>query len=172
MRILDPIRNNPVATLCVVVAGVIGWVGANLLRGDSDAAVHDLADFRPVGPGGPLPGMPRRHLPPPELASEHQQIPSEVLPRLKAGMTRVEIEEILGPPAASSLQPVSLADGRTTYQTAYELADPDPPATVRPIRRVPTPRDPVQPKSVVALEFDASKPGHPLINVLYLDPLF
>lgn len=169
MRILDPIRNNPVAALCVVAAGVAGWLGSSLLRPDPQPVAR-YADTLAPPPASSVSVSVAFD----ELATEeqHQRIAPDVLPRLRPGMTRVEIEGLLGPPAPTSLQPVAVDGRRTTYQTAYELAEPDPPHTVRPLPRPPVRRDPADPKAVVALEYDASKPGHPLVGVVYLDPLF
>ena len=81
----------------------------------------------------------------------------------------------MGVPAAQDILPATVADGRVTYHTAYE-ADFAPVPTVRPIKfPLPRPpaatRDPVG-RTVVTLEYDASKPGHPLLGVHYPDPLF
>lgn len=169
MRLLDPIRNNPVAALCVVVAGVVGWAASGFLRPDPQPVGHNGPELAPPVQGfRPVTDMDDFTPTPPE----HQSIPADMLPRLKPGMTRVEIETILGPPTATSLHPVTVTGGKPTYQMAYELAEPDAPPTVRPLRIPRPPRDPGQPKSLVALEFDASQPGHPLLGVLYLDPLF
>lgn len=171
MRFLDPIQKNPVAALAVVLAGITGWVAAGLFA-----------------PGDPLPPPQQsaKELPAPGLqflsdedmakSRESRPLSVAVLPRLKAGMTRSQVEGVVGPPSDDSLHPVSLIGGRMTYCTAYDLAEPDL-STVRPIaprsRVLPRPPAPLTPpKSLVALEYDASKPGHPLIEVYFLDPLF
>ena len=89
-------------------------------------------------------------------------------------MTRVEIEELIGPPSVDHVQAVTISDGQMRYRTAYEIDDLGPPMTVRPFashRRSRTPA-PQTPRSMIALEFDASQPGHPLIEIVYPDPLF
>jgi hypothetical protein len=170
MRALDPIRKNPVAALCVVIAGVVGWVAATLAHSPDaprgPVTPPELAATPAVAPSVPLPP------PPPSLTP--RAVPADLLPKIKPGMTRVEVEVVLGPPTSESLHPAFLADnGRLTYRMAYDIAEPDAPATVRPIGRPARvlPR-PVEWKTQVALEFDASQPGHPLVNIFYLDPLF
>jgi hypothetical protein len=173
MQVLNVIRRNPVAGLLVVAAGILGWIGAGLVN--LPAKPEESRAL--VGP---------RRLPTPEAFPDaiavdvtNPEIPSEVrartltlLPKLRPGMTRVEVEGILGPPTADGIHPVTVTDGQARYRAAYDLADPDPPATIRPIKnfRLFPPRQ--EPGAHVALEFDASKPGHPLIEILYLDPLF
>ena len=97
-----------------------------------------------------------------------------MLPKLKPGMTRIEVEQLLGPPAADQLQPVTQTNGSPTYCTAYELIDSEIPMTIRPIqpKTARIPDRSAETKTHVTLEYDASKPGHPLIEVHYPDPLF
>lgn len=169
MRVLEPVRRHAVVTVCVVAAGVAGWAATDRVRvepppaGVSQHAAAAARDDRMSG---------RRSFRPHRPPAEHQTIPIDVLPALKVGMTSAEIGELLGPTSAPALRPVEFADGRATYQATYELAEAAPPPTVRPIRRFRPAPSPVEPKRLVALEFDASKPGHPLLGVLYLDPLF
>lgn len=167
------IRNYPGLLLTLAGLGLAAWVAHDLLtpaagprpqllpevlHGPVNADVGDVA--------APIEELVARR-PPPSAA---------VLPRLKPGMRRVEVETLLGPPEADDLTPVSTADGRTTYRMAYEFADPDPVVTVRPIHagrpRVIPSADVKLVKSFVALEFDATRPGHPLVAIHYLDPLF
>ena len=169
MRVLRRIRNHPVAVLCVAAAGLGAWVAADLL-GLRDTP-RNPPPLRAL-PKPPVALLAEREAPaPPAVAARGLPVPVEVLPRLKPGMTRVEVEGLLGSP--DRVCPVSADDGRLTYRTAYELADPELPMTIRPIlirpRLAPRPGDP---KSLVALEYDASRPGHPLVEVFYPDPLF
>jgi hypothetical protein len=171
MRLLRAIRENPRTVLGVAVAVLISWIVADLSKAK-----------------GPLP-PPNSALRGAELPELVQPIPAQalmptahgtlavsvaVLPKLRPGMTRVEVEDLLGPPTADRVEPVTIANGRMRYRTTYELDDLDPPMTIRPIqfgaRILPPP--PRHPRSLVALEFDASQPGHPLVEVLYPDPLF
>jgi hypothetical protein len=163
MRVLDTIRRNPVAGLAIVAAGIGGWIAAGLLDNGPPSVEPPPGEMSLR-----IAEVPR--IPPPPGSAT---VSLAVLPKLKLGMTRVEVEDLLGPPTADAVQPVTVIDGRLRYRAAYDLGEPDPPATIRPIRRprlpMPIP-DPPLPR--VALEFDASKPGHPLVEVLYLDPLF
>jgi hypothetical protein len=167
MRVLEMIRRNPAAVLAVVTAAILGWVAAGVLNPPPQKLL-------PPPEGGPVPvPMLAREIPlPPPAPRATAPVAVEVLPKLRPGMTRVEVEGMLGPPTADALHPVTVAEGRLTYRTAYELAEPDVPATIRPIVRPRMHPRPTDPKSQVALEFDASKPGHPLVQVFYLDPLF
>ena len=180
MRVLRWIRSYPEAVLAVAVAALAVWVVADWSSPGNSPRAGGPARVLPDRDGGvasatlfePPPARPMAAADGPG----HEQpapVPVSVLPKLKAGMTRSQVEELLGLPAPDQVQPVTLGDGRLTYRTAYELAELDLPPTVRPIQprpRVPAP--PRDPSSVVALEFDASRPGHPLVQVLYPDPLF
>jgi hypothetical protein len=166
MRMLDTIRRNPIATLAVVVAGLGGWAITELLS--------------PPPPLKPAPMPDARAL----MAADVSFMPTTAdsstlllaLSKLRPGMSRVEVEELVGAPTADSVHPVTVTDGRARYRAAYDIGDPEPLATIRPIKRLPIkpmPRIPHESSGIqVALEYDASKPGHPLIEVLYLDPLF
>ncbi len=169
MRVLDTVRKNPVAGLCVVFAGICGWVAAGLLNAPGPQLV-------PVSGNEVLAPQINRvaAVTDEPMIAENRQVSLSVLPLLKPGMTRVEVEGMIGPPTAKSLHPVVASEGRLTYRTAYELTEPDL-ATIRPIQPRPRmlPRPPeTKTKSLVAMEYDASKPGHPLLEILYLDPLF
>lgn len=71
---------------------------------------------------------------------------------LHPGMSRAEVEDVLGPPEPAALRPVGEADGRATYLMVYPLVVGSP--------------------EFVTLEFDATLAGHPLLTVRYSDPLF
>jgi hypothetical protein len=100
---------------------------------------------------------------------------AQVLPKLKPGMTRAEVEVLVGLPAPDDIHPATVSEGRVIYHMSYE-ADLEPTTTVRPIRPykpMPMGRDPPpNPRTFVVLEFDATKPGHPLLGIYYPDPLF
>ncbi len=180
MRVFDTIRNNPIAVLGILLAGFGGCVVATLIPQNSDPESEPQPHLV-----NPPPQFVER-FDPTKLETGRWTTSTEALPKLKPGMTRVEVEEILGPPAADALHPVTVNEGRVTYRTAYALAEPDAPLTIRPlkasVRRLPPiPRE-IAPQvaptaratatAAVALEFDASKPGHPLVEIHFLDPLF
>jgi hypothetical protein len=160
MRILDPIRRHPIVILGLVLAGIAVWNAMEWL--DPTPITPRMESGEKLVPVPLSIAMLDGSLPP----RESRPIPRAILPRLKPGMTRTQVEDMIGPPTANSLQPVTVAEGRATYRASYELAEPPAPPTVRPIG--PGPRGPLH----VALEFDATKPGHPLLDVMYLDPLF
>jgi hypothetical protein len=86
-------------------------------------------------------------------------------------MTRVEVERLIGPPDPDQIQAVTETNGRLTYCTAYELEESKVPMTIRPIqpKSAHAPKNTVESKPQLTLVFDATKPGHPLIEVLYPD---
>jgi hypothetical protein len=162
------LRNNPAVIAASLITAFGVWIA-------SDAARRDR---RPAGP---------TLVSAPALASDVAAIVAEadpavarpvrvgVLPHLKPGMSRVEVEGLIGRPTPHQVLPVTVVDGRATYQTAYPVdLEPDLVMTVRPFgRRLPRPpSDEEPPASLIALEFDASVPGHPLVSIHFLDPLF
>jgi hypothetical protein len=184
MRLLRLVRHHPGIFLAVVATAFAAWVWVDVFRGLSRPADPQVAD----GPndGSAAPFFPKRVPPPPpimglngELAPvpEPEQprssptITAQVLPKLKPGMTRTEVEGLVGAPQARDVYPATFADGRVTYRASYE-ADLEPPPTVRPIRPGRHVAKPPANRTMVTLEFDATKPGHPLIEVHYPDPLF
>jgi hypothetical protein len=181
MRLSRAIRENPFVILCAALVALLGWVATDLARQkpSKEARVPlDLSlppsappldsnlSFAPVRPGlaadEPITAMASR-------------ITVAMLPKLKAGMTRTQVESLIGAPTADQVQPVSNSGGRVTYRTAYAIDDLGTPMTIRPIQPRARPR-PALPSAdtalVVALEFDASLPGHPLVEIVFPDPLF
>lgn len=170
MHILQRIRNNPIAVLSVLAVALIAWVAVDLFPSQSPVPNLDPAAFPPSKIKKFLPS-------PPEEPSHHAaSVSVGMLSKVKPGMTRIEVEQILGPPAPDQLQPVTQTNGGLTYCTAYELINSELPTTIRPIQpkasRTSIQSTPVDPKSQVTLQYDASKPGHPLIEVHYPNPVF
>jgi hypothetical protein len=170
MQALQRIRNNPIVVLGVLIVALFVWITMDLLSPPSppqvaisrgDGTVKKKAKFVPV----PSEDIPPVHSTPVELG---------MLPKLKPGMTRTEVEQLIGPPEPDQIQPVTQTNGSLTYCTAYELVGSQPLMTIRPIQPKASriPNKPAEPKSHVTLEYDASKPGHPLIEVHFSDPLF
>jgi hypothetical protein len=122
--------------------------------------------------------VPHKRLLPPPVADTPVLAPT-VLPKLRPGMPRTEVEDLLGAPAPTDIHPATVAGGRVTYFTAYEtdLAPVPTVRSTRPIasmgRQPPSDKNAARPpRTLVTLEFDATKPGHPLVGVHYPDPLF
>lgn len=175
MRILQFLRRYPISILAVFAVAFVVWLWRDSL----------VSDPKIEGNTGAM----RRVLPPPPSATTDEAVPpangketlklnpretAQILPKLKPGMLRAEVEVLVGLPAPEDIHPAMVDNGRVTYQTAYE-ADLGPPRTVRPIKapRHPMGRDPQPPsRTLVTLEFDATKPGHPLLGIHYPDPLF
>ncbi len=176
MMLMRSIRRNPVAVLALFVLAFGAWVLVDTLQKPQQRYVQiDPHDYQLIGVeapplGGPPPAVEEKPRPAPHATAE-------AIRKLKPGMTRTEVEVLVGAPAANDIHPASVNDGRVTYHTTYETdLDLDPPATVRPIntpRPGPKDRDPnLRGKAVVKLEFDATKPGHPLVSVHYPAPMF
>jgi hypothetical protein len=169
MRLLNFVRRHPISVLSLGVAAFAVWLWAHQSElpppGDEQGPPPTLSQVPPrVVSKKPFPGAA-------PLTRPNPSDTAQVLPKLKPGMTRAEVEELVGVPAAQDILPATVVDGKVRYCTTYE-ADLEPPPTVRPIRtahgRPPRPSA----RTVVALEFDATKPGHPLISIHYSDPLF
>jgi hypothetical protein len=169
MRALHFLRDHPIILLGVVVAAFAGWVVSDYSNTKYESQSH---------PRNPEPALLSVEAPAPmpeDRPSGPMVVTSAHVPQLKPGMTRTEVEAIIGLPPADLVSPVSEVDGRMTYTAAY-LANLDPgPAPIRgPMtggRRIPAPPNSL-PKSMIALEFDASKPGHPLVHVHVNFPKF
>lgn len=171
MRLFRFTRQHPIALLGAVAIAFVGWVWWDA-----------LSAIRSPNPTVQVTGPPRKPMPTaPDEAIEiitptHDSTDAvRVLAKLKPGMTRAEVEKLVGAPAPDLVSAATITDGRVTYHTAYE-ADLGPPATVRPIRPtrpLPAVRDPDPTgRTLITLEFDATKPGHPLLSIHYPDPLF
>jgi hypothetical protein len=182
MRVLGRIRDNPIVLLAVAVIALVAWVAVDLMTSAPKKRVGDQAasddEVPPLVISGHTLRVPPAPIPDDEGVglgvglTDAPSIPLAVLPKLKPGMSRAQVETLVGLPAPERIHPVTASDGRLTYRTAYDLAGADLPMTVRPIRPQPRIPQPVQPQALVALEYDASQPGHPLVEVLYSDPLF
>ena len=164
MRPLRFLSRNPLLVFAVLVVAFVGWIYW-------DAIAPPRAPEVPPSPSGLSRALPAladdRILVPIRLSPERT---AKVLPKLTPGMRRTEVEGLVGMPSVDNISPATVTDGRVLYRTWYE-ADLSPPATVRPIevnRRL----RPPAPLELVTLEFDATKPGHPLVGIYYPDPLF
>ncbi len=171
MRALRTLRDNPLVILGIGVAAFLAWVVSDSTPSVAPPQVtapRVLPQSATIEADMMLP-TPPRPAGPSVVTAEH-------MPRLKEGMSRTEVEAIIGPPPANMVSPVSENEGRMTYKAAY-LANLDPgPAPVRgpiPVSRMaPPPTPPSVPKSLIAVEYDATKPGHPLVKVQVQTPTF
>lgn len=174
MRLIRSVYRNPVAVFGLFVLAFGGWVLVDSFRKPEPKFVEvNPYDYQLIGiEAPPLNGLPPR---PEEKPCAPPQATAEAIRKLKPGMTRTEVEVLVGAPAANDIHPASVNDGRVTYHTTYETdQDLDPPATVRPIHTPrPAAKDPnPRGKAIVKLEFDATKPGHPLVSVQFPVPMF
>lgn len=174
MRLFRYARQHPLALLGVVAVVFIGWIWWDAIASrTSEEAAHVSDPNRrrelPLPPEMYVDGTMEPLVPPPPPPEQTRGIP-----KLKPGMPRIEVEKLVGAPA-DRVSPATVADGRVTYSASYE-ADFGPPPTVRPIRAgytKPPLADPTAGgRMLVTLEFDATKPGHPLLDIHYPDPLF
>ena len=160
MRFVHAVRNRPVLLLAVAVAGFGGWVvwDAVTPRQKNDLLLPDVGVGVDRAPEVSGPGMfPARRLPRPGVVT------ADLIPRLQPGMTRTAVENLIGPPPDDQLQPVTNVEGRLTYRASY-------PANLGPA--VPLPPGKAAPGRVtIGLEFDATRPGHPLVKVHIPDPM-
>jgi hypothetical protein len=136
------LSRHPVLVLAVLAVGFGAWVAADLAGPPPRGQRADLA-----GPPGWDAGMS-------EVA--RQQLVGRALLEVRVGMPRLKVEQLLGPPDPSDLRPVDLSGRTPVYHTSYRavLAEPHPDC--------PGVRGPCQ----VYLAFDASRPGHPLTQIV------
>jgi len=165
MRLIRAVRNRPALLLAAAAVGFGAWV-----VWDAVTPRREEAALRPGGLGGveglnpvdllgpPVPG-PRqvRNLPRPGVVT------ADLIPRLQPGMSRTAVEDLIGPPPDDQLQPVQNVDGRLTYRASY-------PANLGPVMPLP-PGTTAPGPMTIGLEFDATRPGHPLVKVHIPDPM-
>lgn len=169
MRHVRFLRRNPLLVLAALAVAFAGWVCWDALgppAGDPVPASEALRPSRAL-PAFTAAAMVDGEPVPPK---EPRESAAQAIPKLKPGMSRAEVEGLVGAPVPGNISPATAADGRIVYHTQYQ-ADLSPPATVRPIGRARA-LPPPAPPALVTLEFDATKPGHPLVGVYYPDPLF
>ncbi len=176
MGLVNSIQKNPVWVLCFAVLLLIGWVAVDLAKTGTrrpSARVSSASKELPVPERSVEAAIVGEDMPVP-LPPASSVVLSTVLPQLKPGMKRVEVERVLGLPTPEQIHPVTLNNGRMTYSTSYQFDDLGPPMTIRPIqsrpRSLPQPSPPA--RSLIAFVFDATAPGHPLIDIQFSDPLF
>jgi hypothetical protein len=169
MRFVRFVYRHPIVLLGACAAVFGAWVLREAVRDDQPQQLV----IRPVpGPGVVRVGVADEDqvaLPPGPVSNgtePNSRGTIQVMSKLKPGMTWTEVEQLVGAPAPQDLHPATTADGKVIYRAAYE-PDLGAPA-VRPTERD---RDPKS-RVVVTLEFDATRPGHPLLGVSFSDPLF
>lgn len=154
MRATAVLKNHPVLLLGLGVVGLVVWVAADATPPPSVPPPDDSAAVTPVGQwalSGPAPAL-DGGLPDPargRYPNEPGAVNALLIDRLFPGMPRRDVEELLGAPPAERVGAV--ARGRLSYRTTY------------PVQQPPQANGPPQP--LLALEFDASRPGHPLLKV-------
>jgi hypothetical protein len=163
MRFLELVRRYPVALLAVVALAFVSWVWWDALPGDSQPALQHADSKHLTSAEGLAVALDDTFLPPAGAPLV------KVLPMLKPGMTRAEVERLVGAPTGD-IYPATVAGDRVTYHIEYGSdfdAEFGAARTVRPIRPMPKPAG-----GSVTLEYDATRPGHPLVAIHYTDPLF
>lgn len=174
------VRRYPLVVVVAVGVASAAWMVSDVFRPYPGPAFYD-----PRMPTNQAPSGEPLDVPPPTLALKPRPgspeaekrslvVRADLLPKLKPGMTRAEVEGLVGAPAPEDVQPAVVAGERVTYQTSYEF-DLGPAATIRPIDTPRLPRE--RPATLhaargrVTLEFDATKPGHPLVEIRCTEPL-
>jgi hypothetical protein len=166
MKTLQGIGNYPIIVLTAMSAVLFGWI---FLESQTPSKSR-------LNTGDPIPNSKVRKLElhpsePPRLPVQVRPVAAEILSKVKPGMTRVEVERLIGLPSPDQIQAVTETNGRLTYRTAYELEEVNLPMTIRPIqpKSARAPKNMTESKSHLTLEYDATRPGHPLIEVHYPD---
>jgi hypothetical protein len=173
MRPIRAVRQYPLVLLAAVAFAFVAWIWWDALP-QRDPVVSTNATGRRVAP---VPFEDARAI----LDADEPMLPDAAhgITKLRTGMTRAEVEKLIGAPAPDRVSAAVVTDGRVTYLSTYE-ADFGPPQTVRPLtdvrraslKRFVPPVSAAIDRTLVMLEFDATKPGHPLLGIHYSDPLF
>lgn len=143
------VLSHPGTVLGAFALAFAGWLGWDLCgRQPQPAVAPEDSGVADLG-RRPLP----RPLPTTEAAKAHTPPTTEALAQLKPGMTRAEVEGVVGTPAAHDIHPAIVEGMRVTYQIAYEVEQ-NPPLGDMQTR-----------KQQIKLEYDATQPGHPLVGV-------
>ncbi|MBX9623423.1 MAG: outer membrane protein assembly factor BamE [Gemmataceae bacterium] len=145
MRATSLLRNHPVALFGLAVAGLVAWVAADAPDPPPWALPADAPGSVPPGPWALTGARPADLTPRP--TPDPGAVDPSLFDRLLPGMTRREVEILLGVPSADRVAAIS--PDRLTYRTTYPV--------------FPPPTD--GPYPLVALEYDASRTGHPLLKV-------
>ncbi len=180
MRPLHCVRRHALAVLGLVVLAFVVWVWQTAFRTDEPRIAGpqpnelSLANMPQAMTDDQIPDNVTVPLDRDKRGKPNPRETAQELPKLKPGMTRVEVEGLVGIPAPQDTHPATVSGARVTYRTSYE-ADLELPTTIRPFRhfRPPVHHDPKRgDRTLVTLEYDATKTGHPLLGVHYPDPLF
>ena len=173
MWLIRSVLQHPIAVLaCFAVAFVI-WLWRDSLpigepaNHNSSVAQRGTAENMSEGPVRPPPPIPLGF--PGKKWKTTQNGSAELIAKLKPGMTRAEVDGLVGIPAPEDISPVTVVDGKMTYQTTYD-ADLGAPSTIRPIQSTGS-GSAQKARTLITLEFDATKPGHPLLSVTFPKPL-
>jgi hypothetical protein len=166
MKTLHGIRNYPIVVLTVMAAALFTWIFV-----ESGSPTKTNPDTVKPVPDSKLRKLELHPQQPPRLQFEVRPATVELLSKVKPGMPRVEVERLIGPPNPEQIQAVTETNGRLTYRTAYELEEAKLPMTIRPTQQksTRTPKNTIESKSQLTFEYDATKPGHPLIEVHFPD---
>ncbi|MFO0805620.1 MAG: hypothetical protein U0791_21165 [Gemmataceae bacterium] len=154
MTLLNVLRNHPVALAGVLFAAFAAWVA-------SDFAGRAVP---PAPPADALQVVEIQAPPSDDLQLPAQRpgvVTADLLTRLQPGMARAAVEQLIGLPPAGLVHPVAVVDGRFVYRASY-LANLE-----SGFGRNASPAA----RSLIAIEFDAGSPGHPLLKVHVPDPM-
>ncbi|QJW96054.1 hypothetical protein [Frigoriglobus tundricola] len=172
MWLIRSILQHPIAVLACFAVAFVVWLWRDSVSIGASGRDETVAQGTAVNNPNEVPLL----VPPPpppfpgKKWKNTQSSSADLLARLKPGMTRAEVDGLVGIPAPEDISPVTVADGKVTYQTAYD-ADLGAPSTIRPLQ--PTKNGAAQrSRTLVTLEFDATKPGHPLLSVTFPKPLY
>lgn len=158
MKLLNVVRNHPVALAGVLLAAFAVWVAL-------DSAGRASPSEEVPAPPVDIPTVAELKPPAlndgPALSSRPGVVTADQISRLHPGMARTAVEELIGLPPAGLVHPVSLVNGKFIYRASY-LANLD---SSFDRNAFPAPR------SLIAIEFDAGAPGHPMLKVHIPDPM-
>src|SRR5262245_57325179 len=113
---MQPLRficRRPGTLLAIVATAFAGWVWYDVFWPKRAGAPNEIPRLESVAVvDGEMGSLPKRMLPKPPLEENaNPQIIARMLPKLKPGMTRTEVEGLVGLPAPQDIHPATVTEG-------------------------------------------------------------
>lgn len=156
MPVLNAVRNHPLRLVLSLLLAFGAWVAYDASSGPRCS--NEPLDAPPVDTPRvaelPIPQMNDHSNSAQARDNPHSVVVTADLRHLQPGMPRIEIEKLIGPPHEGLVYPVAMVDGKFIYRASYSANLGSSSPASAPVAR-----------TVISLEFDAGRPGHPLLAI-------